>query len=72
MSLFLITLREGGPSYTIEPSEHGFLIVRRDGHEDEFNPIARSVIDKAGPHFAAFPRSDGQGGYDCVHVIPHD
>lgn len=72
MSLFLAILGQDGPAHTVEPSTHGFLIVRREGYEEEFNRIARRVIDESGPDYSAFPRSDRQGGYDCVHVIPHD
>lgn len=71
MPLFLTTLREGGPSFTIEEIDDGFLIHLVPGHEQAFNQVARAVIDHAGPHFAAFPRSDGKGGYNCVYVIPH-
>ena len=39
--------------------------------EANFNNIARKLLDEAGPSFAAFPRTDGKGGYDCVHIIPH-
>lgn len=72
MPLFLNTLLEGGPSYTVQPAEPGFEIVRRDGYTEEFNEVARLVLEKAGPSFVAFPRPDGLGGYDCVHIIQHE
>jgi len=72
MPLFLTTLLEGGPSYTVQPAEPGFQIVQRQGYAEEFNEVARLVVEKAGPSFVAFPRSDGLGGYDCVHIIPHE
>jgi len=65
-----LTLREGGPAFTVEQIGGGFLIHVVPGREPGFNDIARLVIDKAGPTFAAFPWSDGRGGYDCVHIIP--
>ncbi len=71
MKSFLETLREGGSSYRIEDEESGFRIIAHIGHEVGFNQIARLVLDKAGPTFAAFPRSDGAGGYESVHIIPH-
>ena len=70
MPLFLTTLREGGPAFTVEEIDGGFLIHVVPGREAGFNDVARLVIHKAGPTFAAFPRSDGRGGYDCVHIIP--
>jgi hypothetical protein len=72
MPLFLASLREGGPAFTVEDAETGFLIVGVEGREGGFNDLARLVIDKPGPTYAAFPRSDGAGGYDCVHIIAHD
>lgn len=72
MLLFLNTLLEGGPSYTVHPAELGFEILRKEGYAEEFNRIARLALEKAGPLFVAFPRPDGRGGYDCVHIIPHE
>ncbi len=72
MTPFIETLRKGGPAFTVEDIDSGFLIHLIEGHESGFNQIARLVMDKAGPDFSAFPRSDGRGGYDCVHVIAHD
>ena len=72
MALFIETLRKGGSAFTVEDIEIGFLIHRVEGHESGFNQIARLVMDKAGPDYSAFPRPDGRGGYDCVHVILHE
>jgi hypothetical protein len=72
MSLFLTTLHAGGPAYMVGEINNGFLIHLVDGRDSGFNEIARLVIDKAGPTYSAFPRSDGRGGYDCVIIIPHD
>lgn len=71
MTRFVETLRKGGPAFTVEEIADGFLIHLIEGHESGFNQIARLVIDKSGPDYSAFPRSDGRGGYDCVHVIVH-
>ncbi|CAN5170369.1 hypothetical protein BH10PSE1_BH10PSE1_18350 [soil metagenome] len=72
MALFLTTLVDDGHAFTVKRLEEGFLVSRVDGYESAFNVVARRVIDKAGPTYAAFPRSDDQGGYDSVHVIPFD
>ena len=56
----------------METADPGFVIVRVQGHEAALNALARQVINQAGPDYAAFPRSDGRGGYDCVHIIPHE
>ena len=70
MPLFLATLREGGPAFTVQDVEEGFVLEPSSGHEAEFNEVARRCIEKAGPTFAAFPRPDGRGGYDQVLIIP--
>lgn len=72
MTPFIETLRKGGSAFTVEDIEIGFLIHRVEGHESSFNQIARQLINQAGPDYTAFPRSDGRGGYDCVHIIQHE
>ena len=72
MLISLERLRTGGPSYTVETAEHGFLIHVVPGSEVNFNIVVRRLIDEAGPTYVVFPRSDGNGGYDCAHIIPHD
>lgn len=69
MPLFLITLRQESENHTVEEVADGFLIHRREGREDQFDDLARQVINAVGP-FAAFPRLDSDGRYDCVHIIP--
>jgi len=69
MPLFLTTLREPSPDHTVEPVEDGFLILPRPGREDQFNALARLVIEHVGP-FAVFPRKGAGGRYDSVHIVP--
>ena len=68
MPLFLLTLREGSECHSVEPTPEGFTIARTTGHEEEFNTLARRVIDTNGP-YVAFPVPDGQGGYEAVHIV---
>lgn len=70
MTIQLSLLKTGGSCYTVENVEHGFLLHVVQGDEANFNIIVRQLLDQAGPEFAAFPRTDGSGGYDCVHIIP--
>lgn len=70
MPLFLTTLRAGGPAFTVSENPDGFTITVVAGREAGFNDIARLCMEKAGPTFAAFPRSDGRGGYDQVQIVP--
>ncbi|KIC53160.1 hypothetical protein RM53_16620 [Brevundimonas nasdae] len=72
MTTFIYTLLKGGPAFTVEAVESGFLIHRVEGHDSGFNDIARAVMNNSGSEYSAFPRSDGCGGYDCVHVILHE
>ena len=70
MPLFLTTLHAGGPAFTVSDTPEGFTITVVAGREAGFNDIARLCMEKAGSTFAAFPRSDGQGGYDQVLIVP--
>jgi hypothetical protein len=72
MRLFLETLRQETDTYTVEAADSGFVIVRKPGVDGAFDEIARRVINDAGDTFAAFPRADGQGGYDSVLILPMD
>lgn len=71
MSLFLTSLREPSADHSVEPVEDGFLIRPIPGREQQFNALARLVIDYNGP-FVAFPRKGVAGLYDCVHIVPTD
>jgi len=70
MPLFLTTLRQGGPSFTIEDVDDGFIIHPVLGREAGFSGVARLCMEKSGSTFTAFPRPDGRGGYDQVLIIP--
>jgi hypothetical protein len=71
MTISLDVLRAGGSCYTVEEEAVGFTIHLANDDRKNFNIIARRLIDEAGPVYVVFPRSDGAGGYDCVHIIPH-
>lgn len=64
------SLRQETAAYSVEPYEEGFLIVRKPGAEEPFDEVARAVINHSGEVFAAFPRSDGRGGYESVLILP--
>ncbi|RYE63866.1 MAG: hypothetical protein EOO83_02795 [Oxalobacteraceae bacterium] len=70
MPSFLATLRQGGPTFTVEASPEGFAITAMPGFESAFSDLARLCLEKAGPEFVALPRCDGHGGYDQVQIIP--
>jgi len=49
MGVFLQSLRDGGPSHVIEPSEDGFAVVRRrSADRAAFNRQAREVMEHSG------------------------
>ena len=71
MGFLLKSLRDGGPSHRVEPSEIGFSLVRkRLADRIAFNQLAREVMDQAGDDYVALPRSDGPASYDRVFIIP--
>ena len=71
MSLVLTTLLEGSQHHSAYRADEGFEIRPLEGHESEFNDLARLIVNTTGP-FAAFPRVGTRGRYDCVHIIPTD
>jgi hypothetical protein len=73
MGVFLQTLRDGGPSHAVEPSDEGFAVVRkRRADRGAFNRLAREVMENSGDDYVALPRYDGPTDYDRVFIIPID
>lgn len=70
MSRFLDRICGDDIAYKLKASDDGYLLIRRDGHDADFNVIARDLIDHAGEEFAVFPTSDGRAGYERVFIIP--
>ncbi|WP_404418544.1 hypothetical protein [Brevundimonas vesicularis] len=70
MGRFLDKLSRDDPAYELSASDDGYTLISRAGHEDEFNELARDLIDNAGSEFVVLPSSDGQVGYERVFIIP--
>lgn len=71
MGVFLKSLRDGGPSHRVEPSDDGFVLLpRRTSDRAAFNRLAREVIEHSGDDYVALPRYDGPANYDRVFIIP--
>ena len=71
MGVFLQSLKDGGPSYAVEPSDDGFAVVRkRRADRAAFKRLAREVMERSGDDYLALPRYDGPANYDRVFIIP--
>lgn len=70
MGQFLENILKGSEVHAVLPADDGFTIVRRDGCENQFNDLARDIINYGGIDFVAFPISDGSTGYQSVFVLP--
>ena len=71
MGVFLQSLKDGGPSYAVEPSDDGFAVVRkRRADRAAFNRLAREVMERSGDDYLALPRYDGPANYDRVFIFP--
>lgn len=68
MQLFLLEVMQGSAVHSVEVTDDGFTIHRKDDHVEAFDVLARQVMQTVGD-FAAFPRKDADGHYDCVHVL---
>lgn len=71
MKVSLELLRSGGSCYSVEEADDGFLLYVVPGDEANFINIVRRLVDESGHTYVALPRTDGNGNYDCVHIIPH-
>lgn len=69
MGQFLDRLRQDNPAYSLEASDSGYLLIRREGQDDSFNEIARELLDEAGAEFVVFPTPDHEG-YERVFLVP--
>lgn len=61
-------VRTDHPAYQLERVHYGFILIRRPGNEDEFNRLARSLIDAPRNDQAVFPTSDDRG-YERLFVV---
>ena len=68
MQLFLLELMQGSADHSVEVTDDGVVIHRKGGHVEAFDALARQVMETVGD-FAAFPRKDEDGHYDCVFIL---
>ncbi|QBX38088.1 hypothetical protein E4M02_06025 [Brevundimonas sp. S30B] len=69
MGRFLDEVRDDHPAYRLESGDDGLTLIRRRGREDEFNRLARSLIDGGHDDVVVFPTPDDEG-YERVFVVP--
>lgn len=72
MGRLLDSLVAGEPVRTVQEGDGGLNLYPIDGHQSEFDALARKLMDKLGPDYVAFPRSSGQHHYDHVLVLRLD
>lgn len=70
MSLFLARLQQGTDVYEVTVVQEGFTLEPKGGQQPGYDDVVRSVLNHDGSEFAAFPTSNGVGGYDSVLIIP--
>ena len=70
MSLFLASLRQPTDAYDVEIVPEGFVLQPKVGAQVAFDDVARRAINHNGTQFAAFPTSNGVGGYESVLIVP--
>lgn len=67
---FLECLRKGSSAHRVTVEADGLSLVPLDGAEDQFNDLAREILERSGEDFVAFPTTDGSHGYERVFVVP--
>lgn len=70
MSSLLVSLQKATDVYDVTVLPDGFTLEPRDGQQARFDAIVRQALNHDGAQFAAFPTSNGAGGYDSVLIIP--
>ena len=70
MGRLLDRLRAGSPSYEVEPTGEGFVLVAKTDHRDEFDDLVRDLMLTSTDEFAVIPVSDGGTGYDRAVILP--
>jgi len=70
MGRLLDRLRAGSPSYAVEPTGDGFVLVAESNHRDEFDDLVRDLMATSNDEFAVIPVSDGGVGYERAVILP--
>jgi len=70
MGRLLDMLVTGEPVRTEWESDGKVNLYPIDGHQDQFDALARKLLEHAGPDYVAFPRPAGPHHYDHVLVLP--
>ncbi len=71
MGRLLDRLTAGSAAYNVEPSgDGGYVLVRDDGHAEEFSKLVRNLIDLPTDEFVILPISDGHTGYERAVILP--
>jgi hypothetical protein len=69
MGRLLDTLNNDQGAFRVERADGGYLMIRRDDKAEEFNEIARKLINDPGQEMVVFPVTDGAQGYERLFVI---
>jgi hypothetical protein len=69
MGRLLDTLKNDQAAFRVEQADGGYLMIRHDDRTEEFNEIARKLINDAGQEMVVFPMTDGAQGYERLFVI---
>jgi hypothetical protein len=72
MGRLLDRLKRDHPAYRLETNEDGLTLIRRDGREEEFNRLARQLINEPDHEVLVLPSTDGTSGYDRLLLVPFD
>ncbi len=71
MGQLLDRLLSGAPVRQVHEPE-GISLYPIAGHEADFDDLVRTIADRAGAEYVAFPRPAGPHHYDAVLVVGFD
>ena len=70
MGALLDRLRAGAPAYSLEPAGEGYVLVRQQGRDSEFDHLIRDLMNRQTDEFVILPIRDGSVGYDRAIILP--
>ena len=57
-------------AYSLEPAGEGYVRVRRQGRDAEFDRLIRDLMNRQTDEFVILPVRDGGVGYDRAIILP--
>ena len=71
-SPLLYLIEQDSKIHYVEQIASGFIIRGKPGWDDEFEALAKRLVDIEEDGFCAFGEPNGRGGYKAVYISPSE